>query len=111
MQHRTNTAAPFDEIVRKMEPEDLFALGDSMGDLTANLDYKRLVDLVERALENAHYRLVHGPLLSEAEYGRALGMIAGLEMIKEIPKIVVERAEKRQETLEQQTEELSAERR
>jgi hypothetical protein len=96
-----------ESIVRKWEAETLFAVRDRLSDLAHNQGFEDLRALIEDATDEAQTRLMRGPILSQAEYARALGFLDGLRMLSEIPLGVKRVATQREEQIERRAAEDS----
>lgn len=105
---RSQTTTGIEAIVRKWKSERIFASSDAMEELECSLGFRILTELLAEARENAMRKLVIGPTLDQADYTRALGMLAGLQSVQEIPGAIRKIAAHKQEQLERRSEPAAA---
>jgi hypothetical protein len=92
--------APVAEILRRWPADRLFQAAELIETLETDPGFNLLTALVEEARDNAQDRLIAGPTLQQADYARALGMLAGLDVVRKIPRTVREIAAAKQKRLE-----------
>ena len=87
-------------VVRRWPSERQFAAAEAMERLSSDADFKLLTDMIEQAREQTVERMVVGPTLMQADYTRQLGLLAGLDIVRKIPREIQEAAATTREQLE-----------
>ena len=88
-QHR-----PFTARLRDWDSERLFTADRQVRELIEHPGYRVVLDLIGAANESAQTRMKHGPIMEQAEYARAHGLMAGLESVKSAAESVLIEAER-----------------
>jgi hypothetical protein len=92
--------APIAEILRRWPADRLFQAAELIEELETNPGFNLLAALIEEARDNAQDRLIAGPTLSQADYARAMGLLAGLDVTRKIPRTIREIAAAKEKRLE-----------
>lgn len=68
--------------------------------LLDNADYQVVLDLIDEGRENALTRLIDGPPQEQAQYAQAMGMLAGFDVVRKIPRVIQETSVRKREHIE-----------
>jgi hypothetical protein len=97
-------------IVGKWDSDRLNHAESLIEELETHPGWEIVQSLAAQARTNAEINLIHGPDRDHPALSRALGMLAGLDAVREIPRLVRETAARKREHIEKAEEHRSKER-
>jgi hypothetical protein len=100
----------FAKFVLTMPTDEMFAGAKQVRELLEHPGWAFLGDLIDRQKAHVMQGVIHGPLMSQAEYAAQLGIVSGMEYTQFAGRAVIEVARERERQLQAEAEAAAEER-
>lgn len=96
MVERARTHPVFAERIDRLSTQDLRRAAKDVAELQESRGWKLLSELLEYRRDLLLTQLVHGPVVSQAEYASQTSMVSGMEQMRDAAQTVLYVAQRRE---------------